>query len=104
MTKKIKFSILRFYFLFKGLLPWVQARRLFALNKYVETFMFQDRKRIMGEKFAIDEYIKRDRHFFLRRISFFEKLDILINPYSYIKLYRPKLQRYKIFIKQSLTL
>ncbi len=100
LTKKLKggkmkiisvllITTIRIYGTIKGYSPWVEAKRLLALYKYTETYMFKERARGMGEKFALEGYINKDWKFFMEKISWKEKLDIFLRPYTYISKYEP---------------
>ena len=82
-------TIIKAFYAAKLYSPWVKARRLLALYKYTETYMFKERIRGMGKKFALEEYINNDWKFFMKKISWKEKLDIFFRPYTYISIYKP---------------
>jgi hypothetical protein len=64
--------------------PWRKAYVLLALEKYTQSSMFKERVELLGLVYAIDQYVDRDYWYFHRQISFLEKIDIIIRPYTYL--------------------
>ena len=62
-------TIIKIFYAAKYYSPWVEAKRLLALYKYTEIYMFKERVREMGKKFALEEYINGNWKFFIEKIS-----------------------------------
>ena len=65
--------------------PWGKAFVLLSLKKYVESEVYKERVATMGKERAIEQYVKHDFRYWTRKITFWEKLAIMIKPYSFIE-------------------
>lgn len=63
-------------------LPYRGAVERLAYAKYRETYLYEERVRLFDKQFALDMYTRCDRHFFISKLAWQDKLKALIIPYS----------------------
>lgn len=69
-----------------SLTPWGAAYIVYALQKYVESDWYKERRQAFTKRRVIDMYYDNDEHwFFRRRFTRREKWGIAIAPFNYIR-------------------
>jgi len=68
----------------KWVLPYNRARLAIAYKLYMDTTMYKERANEFGKEFAFNLFIENREHvFFLKKLTFFDKLKAVVIPFNY---------------------
>jgi len=69
----------------KWILPYNRAKLAIAYKLYMDTTMYKEREAGFGKEFAFNSFVENGEHrFFLRKLTFFDKLKAAVIPFNYI--------------------
>ena len=78
-------SFIYIYSYIKWTLPYNKAKMCIAYQIYMDTPMYRERAISFGKEFAFQLFINNREHvFFLKKLTFFDKIGAAIIPFSYI--------------------
>jgi len=81
----IVLSIIWVYTGIKWMLPYNRAKISMAYKLYMDTTMYKERAAEFGKEFAFNSFIENREHvFFLKKLTFFDKIKAAVIPFSYI--------------------
>lgn len=91
--KRLMFSIILLiiwaYSYVKWMLPYNKAKISMAYTLYMDTTMYKERAISFGKEFAFSSFIEnREHRYFLKKLTFFDKLKAAIIPFNYIGVHR----------------
>ena len=79
------------YFYIKWMIPYNKAKLSMAYNLYMNTTMYKEREINFGKEFAFSLFVENGEHrFFLKKLTFLDKIKAAIIPFSYIGLKEEK--------------
>ena len=82
---KIVLMCIWIYSCIKWVIPYNRAKLTMAYRLYMETTMYKEREAGFGKAFAFEQFVdNREHRYFLKKLTFFDKVKAVFIPYSYI--------------------
>jgi len=82
---KVILGFIWIYSAIKWMLPYNRAKVSMAYRLYMDTTMYKERAAEFGKEFAFNSFVENREHvFFLKKLTFFDKIKAAVIPFSYI--------------------